>query len=111
MRIGFEAHELRHGRRHVAQPELAVCDLAVRVVDDEGDGVEAVRGADADDAFFVLFQHLIRVAVVGGDDEGVTLLFHDGQQTSEPEIDCLHAYPGRVEVAGVPDHSWDSCSG
>ena len=47
--------------------------LVILIIDDEGDGVQRVGGADGSLALLGL-GHLIGVAVVGGDEHGVAVL-------------------------------------
>lgn len=77
MRIGLESHNLHCRCRNVGKSERSVCDLAIVVVNDERNGVERVRRTHGNNAFLVLFKHLVGIAVICRYDECVIVLFDD----------------------------------
>ena len=65
MRIGGIPHNLHCRCSHVGKSESTVGYFTIVIVDNKGYGIERVRGTDGDDAFFVLFKHLVGVAMAG----------------------------------------------
>ena len=75
----------------------------VGVVDDEGNGVQGMGRADGGLPLLGL-GHLVGVAVVGGDQDGVAVLvggFHNGRHAL---VHALHGVNHRVKHTGVANH-------
>lgn len=104
MRVGLESHNLHCRCRNVGKSERSVCDLAIVVVNDERNGVERVRRTHGNNAFLVLFKHLVGIAVICRYDECVIVLFDDRKQSCKSKIDRFDAYSRCVEIARMADH-------
>ena len=77
--------------------------LHARIIDDEGDGVQAVGRADGRLAL-LRFEHLVGVAVVCRDEHDVAQTLACLDDAADALVDVLHGPHDGLNVAGVADH-------
>ena len=63
-----------------------------------------MRGTHGDLTLFVLFEHLVGVAVVGGDDECVIVFLDYREKSCKCKVNCFDTDSRCIEIAGVSNH-------